>query len=81
MSTTCKVDRVPKKTFEVVHIPGAVSPRLRNKYCAKLSALSWKLAPPAALSLLLSDGQLKPPDCYLCCDNGGAEIEAAYCHS
>lgn len=49
--------------FDVVYIPGAQSPRLRNKYCAKRSALSWKLAPPGAASLLLSDGQLKPSDC------------------
>lgn len=81
MSKTCKEDCVPKKTFDVVHIPGAVSPRLRNKCRAKLSALSWKLAPPAAASLLRSDGQLKPTDCYLYSDNGGAEIETVYCNS
>lgn len=76
MSKTYKEDSVPKNMFDVVQIPGAASPRLRNKYCAKLSALNWKLTPPAAASLF---GQRKPTDCWLYCSS--AEIGTVYCNS
>lgn len=63
-----------KKTnmFDDIHIPGAVSPSLRNKCNVECLSVSRKRAPPAATSLLLSS-QPKPADCMLQGDNGGLQ--------